>query len=90
MMKWIIWNWKMMKLINEKASGKRKEKVFRRGSWLVHHVKVIYTNTVLEKHASSENIYILILCYQWGSTINLLSNCWTNWSYLRINFTTNI
>ena len=35
--------------------GKRKEKVFRRGSWLIHFVKVINVNMVFKKHVSSEN-----------------------------------
>ena len=67
----------MMKLISKKAWGKRNETVFRRWNWLIHHVKLIYINTVFDEHVSSENIYILILCCQWWSTINLFSNRWT-------------
>ena len=29
----------MMKLTSKKARGKRKEQVFRRGSWLIHHLQ---------------------------------------------------
>ena len=67
----------MMKMIINKGSGKWKVKVIRRGNWLIHHVKVIYIYTVYEKHVSSESIYILILYFQWWSTINLFSNHWT-------------
>ena len=31
----------MMKLISKKTWGKRKEKVFRRGSWLIYHLQNI-------------------------------------------------
>ena len=34
MMKLISWSW-----ISKKAWGKRKERVFRRGSWLIHHLQ---------------------------------------------------
>ena len=67
----------MMKMIINKGSGKWKVKVIRRGNWLIHHVKVIYIYTVYEKHVLSESIYILILYFQWWSTINLFSNHWT-------------
>ena len=29
----------MMKLIGKKTLGKNKEQVFRRGSWLIHHLQ---------------------------------------------------
>ena len=29
----------MMKFTSKKAWGKRKEQVFRRGSWLIHHLQ---------------------------------------------------
>ena len=71
----------MAKLISKYTWGKRKETVLRKGSWLTHHVKVVNINTVFEKHDSSENIYILLLCCRWWSIVNLFWNRWTNWSY---------
>ena len=42
MMRLLSWNRILMKLIRkEKAWGKRKELVFRRGSWLIHHLQNI-------------------------------------------------
>ena len=32
--------------VKENNWGKKKEQVFRRGTWLTHYVKVIYINTV--------------------------------------------
>ena len=57
-----------MKLISKKPWEKRNKKVFRRWNWLIHHVKLIYINTVFEEHVSSENIYILIFCCQWSTS----------------------
>ena len=54
-----------MNLISKKTEKKRKEKAFKRGTWLIHYVKVIYINTVFEKHFSSKNIYIF-----WYSLVN--------------------
>ena len=79
-------NLNKIKLISKKAWRKRKENILRRGSWLIHHLRVIYINTVFEKPISSENRYILILCCQWWNTINIYSNRWTNWSYSKISF----
>ena len=39
MMRLINWSCIMMKLTRKKAWGKRKEQVFRRGSWLIHHLE---------------------------------------------------
>ena len=64
--------------------------MLRTKSWLIDRVKVIYIDTVFEKHISSENIYFLIFCCQLWSTINLFSNYWTNWTYSRRSFTRNI
>ena len=86
-MKRLISNDEVNKL---KLNNDEVEEAVRGRSWLIHHLNVIYTNTVLEKHVSSENIYILILRCQWWSIINLFSNRWTNWSCLRISCTSNI
>ena len=39
MMKLISWNCIMIKLASKKSWGKRKEQVFRKGSWLIHHLQ---------------------------------------------------
>ena len=84
MMKLISWIWIIIKLISKKAWGNREEKVLRRCS-LIYHVEVIYINIVFEKHVTSQNIYILVLCCQWWSIINLFSNRCANWCYSRIS-----
>ena len=50
----------MMQFISENTWGKRKENIFRRGSWLLHHAKL---NLFLKNKPvfSSENIHVLIL-----------------------------
>ena len=68
------WSCLMNKLTSKKAWGKRKEQVFRKGSSLIHHLKNVL----------SENLYILILCCQWCSTINLFWCRRTNWGYLEV------
>ena len=74
MTKLISWSWIMMKLISKKTWGKIKKRVFRRRSWLIHHLQ----------NMSHLKIYTL-----WWSTINLFSNRWTSWSYLRNSITRN-
>ena len=44
----------------KKSEEKEKKTAFRRGSCLIHYVKVIYISTVFQKHVSSKIIYILI------------------------------
>ena len=39
MMRLLRWSCIMMKLTSKKSWGKRKEQVFRRGSWLIHHLQ---------------------------------------------------
>ena len=38
----ISWSCIMMKLTSEEACGKRKEHVFRRGSWLINYLKNMF------------------------------------------------
>ena len=84
---WWSW-WVMMRLVSwscimMQVKNQREKK--RTGIW-----KRILINTPFAKYALSENLYILILCCQWWSTINLFSNRWANWGYSRSSFTRNI
>lgn len=47
----------MMLLISKKAYGKRKDKVFRRENWLMHHVKLIYILILFLKTMLHQEIY---------------------------------
>ena len=49
------------KKVSKKSWWKRKENVFRRGSWLIHHVKVLYIFMFL-KNMSLQKIYIFWYC----------------------------
>ena len=56
MMKLTSWSWIMVNLIKKKNWGKRKEIAFRRGTWLIHYMKVMYIKTVFKNYVSSKNI----------------------------------
>ena len=68
-----------IQLITKNDWGRRKENVFKKRNWLIHHVEVIFIMLLKNISHKKTDILVLLSMMKYWSTISLFSNRQMNW-----------